>query len=115
MPVTRDILEAMTQVIVDEVHPELVLLFGSQARGEAREESDVDLLVVLPEGTAAPQGKWKLAGQLYRVLAPFMFAKDILLYTHDESFVTRASAFSTGMKSRKHRWCWIESRCSRRP
>ena len=28
-----------------------VLLFGSQARGEAREDSDVDLLLLVPEGS----------------------------------------------------------------
>lgn len=30
-------------------HPELVLLFGSQARGTAGPDSDIDLLVVLKE------------------------------------------------------------------
>lgn len=42
-----------------------VLLFGSQARGEARQDSDIDLLLLVPEGTdriataiAARHGLW---------------------------------------------------------
>lgn len=31
-----------------EFHPQRIVLFGSHARGQAREYSDVDLLVVLP-------------------------------------------------------------------
>lgn len=31
-----------------EFHPERVILFGSYARGTATEDSDVDLLVVMP-------------------------------------------------------------------
>jgi predicted nucleotidyltransferase len=33
--------------------PDRIILFGSQARGDAREGSDVDVLVVLPQTTSA--------------------------------------------------------------
>jgi hypothetical protein len=36
--------------LVSELRPRMVWLFGSRARGDAREESDFDLLVVLPDG-----------------------------------------------------------------
>ena len=40
--------------IVREFHPEKVVLFGSHARGDAGEYSDVDLLVIMPfEGHSA--------------------------------------------------------------
>ena len=45
-PVTDALLDQMVQAIVAEVDPEQVILFGSRARGDAREDSDVDLVVV---------------------------------------------------------------------
>ena len=42
-PVTAAFLDQMVQAIVDEVDPEQVILFGSRARGDNREDSDVDL------------------------------------------------------------------------
>jgi len=32
--------------IIEELHPEKVILFGSRITGEAREESDIDVIVV---------------------------------------------------------------------
>jgi predicted nucleotidyltransferase len=43
-------LPVMKRRIVRGFKPERIILFGSQARGEAREWSDVDLLVVIPPG-----------------------------------------------------------------
>ena len=44
--VTDALLDRMVRAIVAEVDPEQVILFGSRARGDAREDSDVDLIVV---------------------------------------------------------------------
>ena len=46
--VTREALRAFTQRLVQHVAPEQVILFGSQARGKARWDSDADILVVMP-------------------------------------------------------------------
>jgi predicted nucleotidyltransferase len=35
--------------VVDELQPEQVWLFGSRARGEARTDSDWDLMAILPD------------------------------------------------------------------
>ena len=40
--------EALSRRIVEEFDPERIILFGSHAYGTPREESDVDLLVILP-------------------------------------------------------------------
>jgi predicted nucleotidyltransferase len=37
--------------IVDAVHPLRIILFGSAARGDMRPDSDIDILVVMPDGT----------------------------------------------------------------
>lgn len=41
-------IEQFAGKLVHEYHPHQVVLFGSHARGLATEDSDVDLLVVLP-------------------------------------------------------------------
>ena len=43
--------DTMVDLIAGAVEPERIILFGSRARGDAHPESDVDLLVVMPDGT----------------------------------------------------------------
>jgi predicted nucleotidyltransferase len=42
------------QVLVEQFHPEQVILFGSYAYGEPNPDSDVDLLVVKDNDTESP-------------------------------------------------------------
>ena len=49
--------------IVEKFQPDQVILFGSYAKGEQREDSDVDLLVVMPawnEMSKASRIRWEL-------------------------------------------------------
>ena len=48
-PDTR-LLEELVQRIVEAVHPLRIILFGSAARGEMGPNSDLDVLVVMPDG-----------------------------------------------------------------
>lgn len=48
----REIIEQMVRRLVDEYQPERVILFGSMARGEPTQDSDIDLLIV--KETAEP-------------------------------------------------------------
>lgn len=43
-------IQHVVDLVVEVACPEQIILFGSHARGEASEHSDVDLLVVLPTG-----------------------------------------------------------------
>ncbi len=72
----RAVREAVAR-IVQEVHPTRIILFGSVARNEQRIESDVDLLVVMPEGTH----KRQTAQMLYRKLRGLPVAVDVLVTT----------------------------------
>ena len=44
----QDGIREMVRRIVSRFDPDAIILFGSRARGSARPESDVDLLVVMP-------------------------------------------------------------------
>jgi len=44
-------IDELVRRIVEAVHPLRIILFGSAARGDMGPDSDVDVLVVVPEGT----------------------------------------------------------------
>lgn len=77
---TVDLIQAMTDRIVQDFHPLRLILFGSHARGDARPESDIDLLVVLPQVT----NKRQTAIEIRRALADLPVCKDIIVTTPDE-------------------------------
>lgn len=66
--------------IVRQAHPQRVILFGSRARGDARPESDLDLLVVAED--CRPRAA--RASELYSVLSNIPIPMDILVYRPDE-------------------------------
>jgi predicted nucleotidyltransferase len=66
--------------IVEAVHPRRVILFGSAARGEMGPNSDLDVLVIMPDGTHRRQ----TAQEVYRRMWGFGFAKDIIVVTESD-------------------------------
>jgi predicted nucleotidyltransferase len=82
--VTDDMLQQMASVIVGEVGPERIILFGSHARGDARLDSDVDLLVIEQESFGKLRSRRREAAQLWRALARFPVSKDIVVYSQKE-------------------------------
>jgi predicted nucleotidyltransferase len=48
---SRDPIEAIQALVVDAVHPEAIVLFGSRARGDADDRSDIDLAVKAPRAS----------------------------------------------------------------
>jgi predicted nucleotidyltransferase len=51
--------------LVEKVDPIQVILFGSRARGDARADSDYDLLVVEDDNPERRQSRGERLGQLY--------------------------------------------------
>lgn len=45
----QSLVDEIVRRIVEVAHPDRIILFGSHARGEAQENSDLDLLVVMQE------------------------------------------------------------------
>src|SRR5437867_10344737 len=72
----------LLQQIVDALReagqPERVMLFGSRARGDARPDSDFDLLIVQPAQPGS--SRWQELRRLRQALRRFPIAKDLLLF-----------------------------------
>jgi uncharacterized protein len=79
-PAPAELIPTMVERIVRAFEPVQIILFGSRARGEARWDSDVDLLVVLP---SVPD-KHTAAVAIRRALRDIPVAKDIIVSTPDE-------------------------------
>lgn len=72
-----EIISRLVIRIVDIVHPLRIILFGSAARGEFRQDSDIDIMVVMPEGTH----RLDTTRYLYRKMFGFGFPIDIVVTT----------------------------------
>ena len=66
--------------IIDEFHPERIVLFGSYARGEETPNSDVDLLVIMP---SFPGKNVLKAIEILKRIKP-AFPIDLLVRTSDQ-------------------------------
>ncbi len=73
-------IDELVRRIVEAVHPQRVVLFGSAARGEMGPNSDLDVLVIMPDGTH----RRKTAQEIYRRMWGFGFAKDIVVVTESD-------------------------------
>lgn len=71
----------MTGVLVQAAHPKRIILFGSQARGEASNHSDFDIMVVEEK----PANRFEEIVRLNRLLRSFNVAIDLLVVS-DEKF-----------------------------
>ena len=78
--VTMAQIQELTRRIERQFHPERVVLFGSYAQGTAKQDSDVDLLVVA-ETTLPPRERY---GAVRRLAADFPAAFDIIVKTPEE-------------------------------
>jgi uncharacterized protein len=75
-----EVLSEAVKLLIDRFTPTKIILFGSRARGEATDDSDLDLLVVMPDGTDRRQA----AVQIHRHLRDLPLAKDVLVITPSE-------------------------------
>jgi len=76
------VIELIVECIVREYQPDKIILFGSWARGDADEQSDIDLLVISDREKSLPRYKRGLDVRL--LLSQFQLPKDILFYTHKD-------------------------------
>jgi len=77
MATYSDVIEYLVQAIVGEVRPLRIIVFGSGARDEMGPDSDIDMLVVMPDGTH----RRRTAQLLYRNVRGAGVPFDVLVAT----------------------------------
>lgn len=74
-------LEVAVRRLVDFFQPERIYLFGSRARGDAREDSDYDVLVVVENGQ---ESGFRAAQKAYTLLWGLDVSLEVLVITVSE-------------------------------
>jgi hypothetical protein len=83
---------AITDRLVEYYRPERIYLFGSEARGDAGPDSDLDFCVVVPDDAPAEL----LRRGIYSVLRGIGFPKDVVPWRRSD-FEARAAHVRTSL------------------
>ena len=75
----ESVVRRIVERVVNGFDPIAVWLFGSMARGDCNEHSDVDLMVIMPEGTDCKTAELGIMGDLRGSMLP----KEVLVDTPD--------------------------------
>ena len=75
-----DLIAEIVRRIVDAAQPEKIILFGSRARGEARADSDLDVLVIKD----SKEPRYRRSVPLYVALADVPAEVEVMVYTPEE-------------------------------
>lgn len=78
--ISPDVIDEAVRLLVADGRPTRVILFGSYARGDAGEASDLDFMVVLRE----IDGKFAEMNRLRALLRPLRIAADVLVTTEGQ-------------------------------
>jgi predicted nucleotidyltransferase len=78
--VNERVIDYVTRSIVEHFHPERIILFGSQARGDARRDSDLDLCVIMETSERPVKRSIKIAS----IFKGRFWPMDIVVYTPQE-------------------------------
>jgi predicted nucleotidyltransferase len=79
-PPNDNLIDDIVRRIVETAQPEKIILFGSRARGDARPNSDFDLLVIKESNEPG----YRRDAPLYHALAGLNVEVDVLVYTPEE-------------------------------
>ena len=93
--ITDKQIQEVTDIVVEEIQPEKVFLFGSYASGIPDVESDIDIIVIVDkrlEKKSRMDAMIKL--NLKTALPDLLFPKDFKMYTLDEYNELRKNKYS---------------------
>src|SRR5580698_6501559 len=75
----EELISKVSEVLVEAAHPKRIILFGSRARGDARGDSDFDVMVVEEQ----PADRLQEMVRLNHLLRKFDAAIDLLVVSED--------------------------------
>lgn len=79
-----NVLESLTDAVLGEADPLLVVLFGSQATGGATADSDIDILVIDSRPFSPARSRRRLIGNIRRRIPPGDNPVDVLVFDPSE-------------------------------
>jgi len=77
---SQDILDETVRRILTVVKPRRIVLFGSAARGTMGPDSDMDLLIVMPDGIH----RRRTSVEIYKALRGIGLSKDVVVVTEQD-------------------------------
>jgi len=79
--IPAELLKDIVKRLVDGLHPEKIILFGSHAYGEPSESSDIDLLIVISE---SDEPRHRRARRAYSCLRGLTAPTELIVLTRQE-------------------------------
>jgi len=76
----ENLLKEIVKRILNVTSPDKIILFGSYARDEATENSDLDILIIQPSELP----RYKRSSEVRLALRGLFPSKDVVVYTPDE-------------------------------
>lgn len=77
--IDQNLLDRATELLKENAHPKKIILFGSHARQDAREDSDIDILVIESE----VKDRITEMVRLNRTLSPLRIPVDLLVVSQE--------------------------------
>ena len=86
--ITSKQIKEVTDIIVEEIQPEKILLFGSYASGNPDKNSDIDIIVVVNKGLDKKNRMENVVRLNIKTALPhLLFPKDFKMYSLEEYFI----------------------------
>jgi predicted nucleotidyltransferase len=93
--IPTELLEDIVRRLVEDLHPERIILFGSHAYGEPDEMSDIDLLIVVSE---SDEPRHHRARKAYGCLRGLTAPTELIVLTQQE--IEQATRVPTSLVNR---------------
>ena len=74
------LVDSLRSAVLKQLNPLLVVLFGSQAKGTANGDSDIDLLVIDDRPFSASRSRRRMIGDIRRSIHAGRYPVDVLLF-----------------------------------